>query len=266
MLRKVIRAARKVKWQYENRGIHHINSEEWKADILQRKISLGKFLENMEESNDFTVKNVTFLSGGSGVLDYLFLKEIMHKYGLKNYLEIGTYIGESISCMEDVCEKRISITVPPEHPKSMQNYCKAKNMVDFSNRLVRGGGIVQCLEDSRNFDFKKIKDTVDLYFIDADHSYKGVYNDTSKVFGHKQNKSFVIWHDFAWDRVPFNIDVVQAVADSIGMKQFRQVYYCDNNLCGIYVPKEYQPYFDELCQYDKNVLYTYDVKLKIGKH
>lgn len=240
--------------------IKYIGKEKWMPGLEKRQICLGQFFKDVED--DYLLTDLTFRAGGSGVLDYLFLKEIATKYALKNYLEIGTYIGESIACMENVCEKKISITAPPEHPCSMSNYCKLSNMTDFSNRLV-GSGVKQYLADSREFDFNIIKENIDLYFIDADHNYDGVYNDTKKVFEHKNEDSFVVWHDFRWESFLFYEEVVQAVVDAIGLEQFGQVYCCDNNKCGIFVPLKYQGDFEKLCSYDKNVLYTYEIKMQM---
>lgn len=248
----------KTKRIIREKQIKHIDKEQWEPSLKKRQICLGKFFEGAEKENGYSLNDLTFRLGGSGVLDYLFLKEIAIKYALKSYLEIGTYIGESISCMEDVCEKRISITVPPEHPASMSNWCKVKHITDFSNRLV-GGGVKQYLVDSREFDFNTIKDEIDLYFIDGDHSYNGVCNDTKKVFEHKNESSFVVWHDFNDEKV------VQAVVDVIGLERLGQVYYCDNNMCGIFVPLKYREDFEKLCSYDKNILYTYDIRMQIKK-
>lgn len=259
MIEKIVIKFKRI---IREKQIKHIDKEQWESSLKKRQICLGKFFEDVEKKNVYSLNDLTFRPGGSGALDYLFLKEIAIKYALKSYLEIGTYIGESISCMEGVCEKRISITVPPEHHSSMSNWCKEKNMTDFSNRLV-GEGVKQYLVDSWEFDFNTIEDDIDLYFIDANHCYNGVYNDTKKVFEHKNDNSFVVWHDFRWDSFPDDEEVVQAVVDVIGLKQFGQVYYCDNNMCGIFVPLKYREDFEKLCSYDKNILYTYDVQMRI---
>lgn len=255
------RAINKLKRVYGYRRIKHVKEVEWKAGIGRRTISLGKFFEGMSENGKYSLKDLTFIPGGSQVLDYLLLKEIAVKYDLENYLEIGTYIGESISCMEDVCKKRISITLPPAQS---EKWFEKINTGNFANRLI-GGGITQYLGDSKKFDFNKIKEPIGLYFIDGDHSYEGVYCDTKKVFRHKNRDSFVIWHDFRLVDMSMRNEVIQAVADAIGLEQFGRVYCCDNNLCGIYVPAKYQKDFDELCRYDKDILYIYDIKLEMKR-
>lgn len=255
------RIVRKLKKICKYRGMKHISREKWEPIIMKRTISLGKFFEENNIGGGYTLKDMTFIPGGSLVLDYLLLKEIMAKYSLRNYLEIGTYIGESISCMEDVSKKRISITLPPDVPE-MLNHFDTINTGNFANRLVKGD-VIQYFADSRKFDFAKVKDRIDLYFIDGDHSYDGVYSDTKKVFAHKKKDSFVVWHDFKLSDMTIRREVVQAVVDAVGLKQFKNIYCCDNNMCGIYVPDKYLKDFEELCHYDANILYTYDLKLEV---
>ncbi|KAI4450876.1 hypothetical protein C823_005413 [Eubacterium plexicaudatum ASF492] len=108
----------------------------------------------------------------------MFLKLIAIKSGSKEYLEVGTYIGESINILTDCCEKLYSVTLPIE--KAMKQF-KPSWRTNFIGKLATNENIVSYYTDSRQFDFSKHADTVDLYFIDGDHSYEGVYNDT-KIF------------------------------------------------------------------------------------
>lgn len=233
---------------------------EW--ELNKRTIDLGKFLYS--SNAQINCKELTFISGGSGILDYAFLKTVAQVVGAKEYLEIGTYIGESINILTDCCEKLYSVTAGVDEDFSMRSFCKRYRIPDYSERLASNEKIMHYYGDSKKFDFSKHADTVDLYFIDGDHSYVGVYNDTKNVFDNKKKDAIVIWHDFRNADNRYRVGTVKAVSDALG-EEFKNVYVTNNNMCGIYIPKHR---FDEFnftireMQYEENApLYTYDVTL-----
>lgn len=204
-------------------------------ELDQRTINLGAFLK---EQNELSCREMTFTQGGAQILDYVFLKSIAERYHCRTYLEIGTYIGESINILTDCCEKLYSITAPVGGPYSMAGWCRYYNMPDYSERLAYSDKIIHYYMESKLFDFTQIGDEVDLYFIDADHSYDGVYGDTRKVFSAKRDDAIVIWYDFRNSGFQYNVEVVKAVKDVLGEK-FKNVYVTDHNMCGIYLPSAY---------------------------
>lgn len=244
--------------------------EMWQSVIHEKMINehifcLGKFLRMVKEKSALELDSVCFKSGGSGVLDYLFLKAVMIYFGLHTYLEIGTYIGESIHNISAIADKCYSITVPEDHPASMKNFCKKYGMVDFSNRLMNRPNMIQYLADSKEFSFDEIKEKIDVYFIDGDHSLGGIQQDTEKVFAHKGENSFVVWHDVKKEGHQINEVTIEAISRTIGAEKLKNFYICDMNLCGIYVPDQYCGVFDELCNYNKETLYVYKLQLDIGE-
>lgn len=228
-------------------------------ELNHRTIDLGNFLINEKE---IVCKELTFVLGGSSILDYAFLKTIAKRFCCKNYLEIGTYIGESINLLTDCCEKLYSITAPLLGSYSADNYCQSLNIPNYSERLTYNDKIIHFFTDSKTFDYSRIEDEIDLYFIDGDHSYKGVYADTKNIFKTKSEGSIVVWHDFRTSDYQYNKEVIRAVYDVLG-NQFKNVYVTNQNFCGVYLPDEYINMFAlrEL-KYEKDAeLYTYDVKL-----
>ncbi len=225
----------------------------------RRTIDLGNFLFTQAA---ICCKELTFIPGGSGILDFVFLKQIAILYGCREYLEIGTYIGESINVLTECCEKLYSVTAPLGSSYSMKEWCKEAGLPDYSERLTYNKKIVHYFTDSKQFDFANHADTVDLYFIDGDHSYAGVYCDTKNIFDHKKEDAIVVWHDFK-NGNQYNVDVVKAVSDVLG-NEFENVYVTDNNMCGIYIPKCRKFEFSlHRRRYEENaILYTYDVELK----
>lgn len=239
-------------------GIDPVLSDEIKESLDRRTINLGSFLSTQSAIH---CKELTFIPGGSRILDFVFLKQIAILYECREYLEIGTYIGESINVLTECCERLYSVTALPGSPYSMKYWCREAELPDYSERLTYNERIVHYFTDSKQFDFSKHADTVDLYFIDGDHSYSGVYYDTKNIFDHKKEDAIVVWHDFKKDN-KYNVNVVTAVNDILG-NEFENVYVTDNNMCGIYIPKSRKFEFDlHRRRYEENaILYTYDVNL-----
>lgn len=156
-------------------GMRPILSIEIEEALDRRTISLGDFLFSQSA---ISCKELSFIPGGSGILDFAFLKQIAILYKCREYLEIGTYIGESINVLTECCEKLYSVTAPLGSSYSMKMWCKEAGLPDYSERLTHNKKIVHYFTDSKQYDFSKHADTVDLYFIDGDHSYSGVYCDT----------------------------------------------------------------------------------------
>lgn len=195
-----------------NRNIRSVPYSVKEKKLLEaHEISIGKFLKLVSGKYPMELDNVCFKSGGSGVLDYAFLKGIMQYFHLKTYLEIGTYIGESISNVASIADNCFSVTVPLNHPASMSVFCKKYGMVDFSNRLVCQPNIKQFLADSKEFDFNIIGEGADIYFIDGDHSMEGIENDTGKIWKHKRKDSFIVWHDVKKEGHQLNGVTIEAI-------------------------------------------------------
>lgn len=256
-------------------GIDNLNCEIFKlemekilpinveSELDKRTIDLGDFL--IKSNHSLTCKELSFMTGGSGVLDYFFIKEIVIRGGCKGYLEIGTYIGESINILTECCNKLISVTAEPESTYGMKHWCECAKIPDYSERLAYDKKIEHYYGDSKEFNFSAHSRDIDLYFVDGDHSYCGVYADTKNIFKVKKKDAIVIWHDFKLARNKYNSNVVMAVKDVLG-KEFENVYVTTNNICGIYIPPNIRYKFDFILRerkYEENApLYTYDVVLQ----
>lgn len=234
-------------------------SDQVTKELNIRTIDLGAFMQNEEE---ILCKELSFIPGGSGILDYAFLKVLAQKYNCKSYLEIGTYIGESINILTDCCEKLYSITAQRQEKYSMTSWCRKRNIPDYSERLAYDSNIQHFYTDSKLFDFSKIEGEIDLFFIDGDHSFEGVYADSTNIFNIKKDNAIVVWHDFRDDNMQYDQEVVCAVKAALGEK-FSNVYVTNNNLCGIYIPDTYLKDFKlkPLKYSDDELLFIYDLKL-----
>ncbi len=229
-----------------------------------RSLDLGRFLLNV--SNEFFLPNLTFIIGGSGVLDYAFLKACALSFKCKTYLEVGTYIGESINIMSEICERCYSVTAGSDSPYYMRSWCKEEDIPNYSEFLAKADNIIHCYcRDSKEFDYDTIRDKIDLYFIDGDHSYLGVKADTEKIWKKSRGDSVIVWHDF---KTKGRTAVAQAVYDVLGGEFFEDVFIVDNNICGIYIPKKYQSNLElnsVKFTEERQTLWTYNTQLVIQK-
>ena len=233
-------------------------------------ICLGKFLQDcIRDWQSIPLKEMVLLCWGDSMpLDYAFIYAIARKYNCRKYLEIGSYIGESINILTDICDELHSVTAAPGSENSMRSWCIENNIPDYSDRLTYSPKIIHhhC-DDSKAFDFNTIPRDIDLYFIDGDHSFSGVYFDTKNVFEHRKKDSIVIWHDFKSIIYPKTaVRVAAAAKMAIGEEEFKNVFCVDTNICGIYLPPELQKDFslrDYKYTDEPQKLYCYDLNLNI---
>ncbi|NFF64913.1 class I SAM-dependent methyltransferase [Clostridium sporogenes] len=236
-----------------------IIDEEEEFDI--KEINLGKFLYYLDEK--IVLNNLAYIYGvGSGVLDYTFLRALIKKFRFSNYLEIGSFLGESIDAVSDILTKCYSISLPDE---MLDDFFRTKSKKNFGSYFLNNReNVIQFKYNSREFDYSKIHDKIDLVFIDGDHSYEGIAIDTKKVFSFiDKDNTIVVWHDFKMNG-NYRMPTVNAIRDSLGENLFKKVYAVDSNMCGIYIPDKYIESFS----FDKedDVLYSYKTTLSINKN
>jgi hypothetical protein len=225
-----------------------------------KEINLGEFLSKIKE---IKLSNITYMYGAeSGILDYAFLRALIVKFNLKTYLEIGTFLGTSIDAVADVTKKCYGVTLPRE---TLNYYFDTKNMKNFSRYFsdkIINANIFEC--DSKIFDYTQIEEQIDIYFIDGDHTYEGVYTDTKRVFERVDtDNTFVVWHDFK--NYKHSKEILQAIADAIPVHLMSRIYGVDNNMCGIYIPDKYLHEFTFSKNADEIYSYTTTINSQLNR-
>lgn len=233
------------------------NSASW--DSLHKsydlkEINLGHFLSDIQE---LSIDDLTFHMGGSSILDYMFLKALMVKLGLSTYLEIGTWMGESIAAVAEVAKHCYSVSLPDDDERLVGYFNKVNKKDNFSRYFSKSkSNITHYSGDSAKFDYSVLPERIDLFFIDGDHTFEGVKADTEKVFAYMDPQhSIVVWHDFKEKRNQFVATTVNAIFDALPSHLHGSIYAVDSNMCGIYIPDKYLRHFsfeqaaDTMCSY-----------------
>jgi predicted O-methyltransferase YrrM len=155
------------------------------------------------------------------------------------YLEIGTWEGESICNVSRYAKECVSISLSEEqitkqygahYAKVINYFCKKLN---YKNITLIGA-------DSKTFDFDSLNKKFDVIFIDGDHSYSGIVNDTKKVLPLlRDKKSVIIWHDYAFGAEKIRYETLNAILDAVPEKFHSKLYHVENTMCAIL-------YFDEI--------------------
>jgi hypothetical protein len=149
-------------------------------------------------------------------------------------MEIGTLRGESIANVAKVTDDCLSITLGTEE----------KRKRGFSEKLTRQLGffskenkkIKSIDHDSIKFDFNSLGKKFDLIFVDGDHSYNGVLNDTQKVFSLRKNeKLIIVWHDYSDNYEDVGYEVFNGILDGISKDKQKNIYRVSNTLYAVYI-------------------------------
>jgi predicted O-methyltransferase YrrM len=190
-----------------------------------------------------SISNYTYLDGTSLVIDIMLLKSLARGFRNCAYLEIGSWRGESISNIYEVTGDCTSVTLSETEMKNKgisDEFIKAHGM--FTRNLK---GLKTIGQDSGKFDFSSLDKKFDLIFIDGDHSYEGVLNDTVKTFPIRKNSdSIIVWHDYGSSTELVRHSVLAAILDGIPREYHRNLYHVSNTLCAVYIEnKAFNTYY-----------------------
>jgi hypothetical protein len=173
------------------------------------------------------------LDGGCLPTDLALLKALCIRNKVRDYLEIGTWRGESVANVASVVPHCVTVNLPDEQMKTMglpEDYIGMHRF--FSEKLPN----VQHIQaDSHSFDFTSLNCKFDLIFIDGDHHTTGVAKDTTTAFGLlKDEHSMIVWHDYALEPETPRFEVLKGILDGCPPAAREHLYYISNTLCAIY--------------------------------
>ncbi len=191
---------------------------------------------DLDEEFDGTVE--TFLLDGSSLpTDLALLKTLAQ--GKNSYFEIGTWRGESVWNVAKHISDCTTFNLPKEEIDQLGMPKKYAELHGFLSK--RNPAIKHLTGNSSVFDFESLGRKYDFIFIDGDHSYEMVKNDTEKVFGSLVHEnSVVVWHDYAHNPEKIRYEVLRGIMDGTPSMFHQNLYHVANTLCAVFLPGNFQ--------------------------
>jgi hypothetical protein len=221
---------------------HTVNK--WEAEQRLNKTVYGKGLPQIDILDLIpglheTIEPATLLYGTSTPIDFVLLKSLCKRYnGQCDYFEIGTWRGESMAVVSPVCKSVTSLSLGNAEMERIGWGGKFLTMQRmFSKHLPNATHIEG---NSRYFDFGSLNKKFDVVFVDGDHSYEGVKNDTAKVFSLlKDENSIIVWHDYTANFEHIDKEVFSGIIEGTPESERQYLYQVSNTLCAIYTRQKF---------------------------
>lgn len=215
-------------------------NDQWKTKVEKRypnqlvpqQISLHQLLGNIDD----TISPYLFLDGGSLPTDLLLLRGLARKFPECSYFEIGTWKGESVANVAPVAGHCITMDLPDIEKRALG---MTETYISQHAELSKGISNVQHLKaNSFTYDFSSAGRKFDLIFIDGDHHFASVKNDTGKILEHLVHEnSIVVWHDVAFNPERIRYEVYSAILEGLPAGMHERLYHVTNTLCAVLLPK-----------------------------
>lgn len=184
---------------------------------------------------DETISPFAFLDGGSLPTDLVLLKKLARQIPNCNYFEIGTWRGESVANVASIAEHCYTLNLSDDemHKQGLnQRYIDLHRF--YSKNLEN---VNHLAGNTLSFDFQSLNRKFDLVFIDGDHRYEMVKNDTEKVFQHLvHDKSIVVWHDYGRNPETVRYEVMAGILDGCPKSFHPHLFHVAHTLCAAYIP------------------------------
>lgn len=186
-----------------------------------------------------TATPYAYLSGATMPIDIALLKALARKYQVQNYFEIGTWRGESVANVADVVPHCVTLNLPLKDIVELTHNQDYADLHCFFSKCLNN--VQQIFGNSLDFDFSKHFGRYDMVFVDGDHHYEAVKKDTQTAFRLlKDDKSIIVWHDYALDPETIRWNVLSAILDGAPAEKRGHIYHISNTLCAVYLPGSFE--------------------------
>lgn len=219
----------------------------WEKYNSKRKINPLPMvaLSNFVAINDKNTVQLSYLGGSSLATDLLLIQNVCKKFENCHYFEIGTWRGESVINAAKFATNCYTFNLSSEEIKKMGMKEKYANLHGFFSKS--NAKIQHLFGNTLDFEFDKLDKKFDVIFIDGNHTYPYVKNDTEKVFKNLvHEKSIVIWHDYAYEPEQYRPEVLAGIMEGIPQNRRENVYHVSNTMCAIYTPFKMEVILDDV--------------------
>lgn len=220
--------------------LNHVLDEEtyWRSRVV-RKHGFADGLPVIDIADLFPVfeqrvSPYAFLDGSCTPLDLALLRALAEAYGVDDYLEIGTWRGESVANVAPFVKQAVSINLPDEEMRAMGMDEAYIGLHRFFSRNLANVNHLQA--NSLRFDFGTLGRKFDMVFVDGDHHYEAVRSDSSRVAGILKESGVLVWHDYARNPEQVRWSVLAGILDGLPVDMHRHLYHISNTLCAVYLP------------------------------
>ena len=176
-----------------------------------REVSLGELFGIEIEQIQAPYGTIDEGTGKPNQAEHFFVNVIARHLKAKNIFEFGTYRGRTTYYLTFASEEANVTTL--DLPRDRDP--KIPNTGHYFIGSDRQSRIQQILCDSREFDPSPFRKKMDFIFVDGDHSYEGVKNDTEKAFEMLAPNGVILWHDYGIRRplglVEYIVELTQQV-------------------------------------------------------
>ena len=123
--------------------------------------------------------------------------------------EFGTFTGASTLAIASNSAENVQVhtlDIPPENRKTHRTGVGSDIPFEFEiGEAFKGTEWEKQIEvitcDAKQLDVTPFQNQMDLVFVDADHTYSFVKNDTEKALEMIKPGGVILWHDYRWDEL-----------------------------------------------------------------
>ena len=218
---------------------------------FERGLPVIDLVDILPDLNE-TIHHYTYLDDTSRVTDIVLLKGLARMFNSCDYLEIGSWRGESIINVVDYTHTCISLSLSDDE---MRKLGFKEKQIELNRFFIKNHPKITHIEaNSQNFDFSSLNQKFDLIFVDGDHHFDAVVNDTKNAFRLlKDENSFIVWHDYGNSYEDVRWEVFDAILEGIPYDKRKNLYKISNTLCAIYTERMYPSKYVEFPDIPKKV-------------
>jgi predicted O-methyltransferase YrrM len=243
---KILKAARLFKTLFSNpKSILTVleHEETFRKEVRKNYPSFSNGLPVLNLLDLFpglneTVSPYSFLDGTSLPSDLALLKQLARRFTGCSYLEIGTWRGESVANVAAVAKECYTINLPDAEMRNRglpEKYIQLHRY--FSRDLIN---VTHLQHHSSTFDFSSLRKKFDLIFVDGDHHFSQVKEDTQSVFQLlRDEKSVIVWHDYARNPEQVRYEVLAGILSGCPAEHRNKLFHVSNTLCAIFTREQH---------------------------